>query len=304
MRAVIYRRYGDPSVLSVDDVSEPHAGPGTVRIRAAAASVNPVDWKFRAGYMAEFIPLQFPVIPGNDAAGVVDEVGDGVQGVSIGDPIFGTTMLGATAEEVLLTVWAPIPATLSVAQAAGAGFAGIAAVRALDLLGLSSGQTVLIEGAAGGVGTIATQVAVARGLAVIGTASEVNHDYLRSLGASPTIYGEGLVDRVAQIAPNGVDGVLDTAGSGSLPDLITVAGAADHVATLVDLNAPAAGAILVDATSGNPSAALQEIANLAATGQLTIPVSETFPLERIADAHALSQSGHVRGKLVVTLQDG
>ena len=302
MRAATYRSYGDPSVLSVEDVPEPHAGPGTVRIRAAAASVNPVDWKFRAGYMAEFIPVQFPAISGNDAAGVVDELGDGVEDVSIGDRIFGIAMLGGTAEEVVLSAWAPIPATLSVEQAAGAGFAGIAAVRALDLLGLSSGQTLLIEGAAGGVGTIATQVAVARGLTVVGTAREVNHDYLRSIGASPTTYGEGLPDRVAQIAPNGIDGVLDNAGSGSLADLIMIAGAADRVATLVDLNAPAAGAILVDGRSGNPSAALLEIANLAANGQLTIPISETFPIERIADAHALSQTGHVRGKLVVTLQ--
>jgi NADPH:quinone reductase-like Zn-dependent oxidoreductase len=301
VRAATYRNYGDPSVLSVGDVPEPHAGPGTVRIQAAAASVNPVDWKFRAGYMAEFIPVEFPAIPGNDAAGVVDELGDGVEGVSVGDRIFGTTLLGGTAEEVVLSAWAPIPAALSVEQASGAGFAGIAAVRALDLLGLSSGQTLLIEGAAGGVGTIATQVAVARGLMVIGTAREVNHNYLRSIGASPITYGEGLPDRVAQIAPKGVDGVLDNAGSGSLPDLIMIAGAADRVATLVDLNAPAAGAILVDGRSGNPSAALLEIANLAANGQLTITISETFPMERIADAHALSEAGHVRGKLVVRL---
>lgn len=301
MRAAIYRSYGDPSVLSVDELPEPHAGSGTVRIRAAAASVNPVDWKFRAGYMAEFIPLQFPAIPGNDAAGVVDELGDGVEGLSIGDRIFGITMLGGTAEEVVLSAWAPIPAALSVEQAAGAGFAGIGGIRGLDLLGLSSGQTLLIEGAAGGVGTIATQVAIARGLTVIGTASEGNHEYLRSIGAVPTTYGEGLPDRVAQIAPNGVDGVLDNAGSGSLADLIMIAGAADRVATLVDLNAPAAGAILVDGQSGNPSAALQEIANLAANGQLRITISETFPIERIAEAHSLSQTGHVRGKLAITI---
>jgi NADPH:quinone reductase-like Zn-dependent oxidoreductase len=142
---------------------------------------------------------------------------------------------------------------------------------------------------------------VARGLTVIGTASEGNHDYLRSLGANPTTYGEGLPDRVAQLAPNGVDGVLDNAGSGSLADLIVIAGAADRVATLVDLNAPALGAILVDGRSGNPSAGLQEIAELAADGRLTITISQIFPMDRIAEAHALNQSGHVRGKLAVTL---
>jgi NADPH:quinone reductase-like Zn-dependent oxidoreductase len=301
MHAVTYRTYGDPSVLSVDDVAEPHAGPGQIRIRAAAASVNPVDWKFRYGYMAEFIPLRFPAIPGNDAAGGVDELGDGVEGVSVGDQVFGTTMLGGTAQNVVLSAWAPIPASMTVEQAAGAGFAGIAAVRGLDILDLSAGQTLLIEGAAGGVGTIASQVAVARGLTVIGTAREANHDYLRSLGVIPTTYGGGLPERVAALVPNGVDGALDNAGSGSLVDLIAIAGAPNRVATLVDLSAPAVGAHLVDATSGNPSAALQEIADLAADGKLTVTIMEAFPMERIADAHELSQSGHVRGKLVITI---
>jgi NADPH:quinone reductase-like Zn-dependent oxidoreductase len=301
MRAVVYRSYGDPSVLSVEDVEEPHAGPGQIRIRAAAASVNPVDWKFRYGYMAEFIQLQFPAIPGNDAAGAVDELGEGVAGMSLGDRVFGTTMLGATAENVVLSSWAPIPVALTEEQAAGAGFAGIAAVRGLEVLDLSAGQTLLIEGAAGGVGTLASQLAVARGLTVIGTASEGNHHYLRSLGVVPTTYGEGLARRVAALAPSGVDGALDNAGSGSLVDLIAIAGAPNHVATLVDLSAPAVGAHLVDASSGNPSAALQEIANLAADGNLTIPIMETFPMERIAEAHELSQGGHVRGKLIIKL---
>ena len=301
MRAAVYHSYGDPSVLSVEEVPEPHAGPGQVRIHAAAASVNPVDWKFRAGYMAEFIPVQFPAIPGNDAAGLVDELGDGVEGVSIGDPIFGTSMLGGTAQEVVLSAWAPIPATLTVEQAAGAGFAGIAAVRAVDLLHLSGGQTLLIEGAAGGVGSIAAQVAVARGLTVIGTAREGNHDYLRSMGVLATSYGEGLAERVSALVPEGVDGILDTAGSGSLADLILIAGGPDRVVTVADLNAGALGVHLVDATSGNPSAALRELADIAADGQLSVTISETFPMERLADAHALSQSGHVRGKLIVTI---
>jgi NADPH:quinone reductase-like Zn-dependent oxidoreductase len=301
MRAAVYHSYGDPSVLSVEDVPEPHAGPRQVRIRAAAASVNPVDWKFRAGYMAEFIPVQFPAIPGNDAAGLVDELGDGVDGVSIGDPIFGTSMLGGTAEEVVLSAWAPIPATLTVEQAAGAGFAGITAVRAVDLLDLSGGQTLLIEGAAGGVGSMAVQVGVARGLTVIGTAREGNHDYLRSMGVLATSYGEGLPERVSALAPHGVDGILDTAGSGSLADLILIAGGPDRVVTVADLNAASLGVRLVDATSGNPSAALHELADLAADGQLTVTFTETFPMERLADAHALSQSRHVRGKLIISL---
>lgn len=301
MRAATYRSYGDPSVLTVEEAPEPHAGPGQVRIHAGAASVNPADWKFRAGYMAEFLPVEFPAIPGNDAAGVVDEVGEGVSGGSIGDPVFGVTMLGGTAENVVLTAWAPTPDALTVEQAAGAAFAGVVATRALEILGLRRSQTLLIEGAAGGVGQMAAQLAVSRGLTVIGTASEENHDFLRGLGAVPTFYGEGLSERVAAMAPHGVDGVLDTAGSGSLAELVTITGDADRVATLADYSAPGVGAHLVDGMSGNPRAALEEIADLAARGELTVHISQTFPVEQIADAHALSQSGHTRGKLVVTI---
>jgi NADPH:quinone reductase-like Zn-dependent oxidoreductase len=253
--------------------------------------------------MAEFIPVEFPAIPGNDAAGVVDEVGDGVEGVSVGDRVFGNTMLTGSAEQVVLSAWAPVPDAMTVEQAAAAGFAGVVALRALELLDLRRGQTLLIEGAAGGVGHIAGQVGTARGLTVIGTASEANQDFLRSLGMVPTTYGEGLAQRVGALAPNGVDGVLDTAGSGSLTDLISIAGDAAKVASLADYSAPALGAQLVDGSSGDPAAALQEIAGLAADGRLTVTISETFPVEEIAEAHAVSEAGHVRGKLVLTLWD-
>ena len=286
--------YGDPSVLAVEEVDEPHAGPGQVRIRAGAASINPVDWKFRAGYMAEFFPVAFPAVPGNGAAGTVDQVGEGVTGVSAGDRVFGTTMLGGTAEHVVLSAWAGIPATWTTEQAAGAGFAGMVAVRSLDLIDLTIGQTLLIEGAAGGVGSMAAQIGVARGLTVIGTASEANHDHLRSIGVIPTTYGAGLADRVSALAPDGVDGALDTVGSGSLADLITITGAPGKVASLADYTALAAGALLVDGSSGDPAAALQEVATLADTGQLSVNVSQTFPMEEIGDAHTLSQAGHVR----------
>jgi NADPH:quinone reductase-like Zn-dependent oxidoreductase len=168
-------------------------------------------------------------------------------------------------------------------------------VRAVDLLGLSGGQTLLIEGAAGGVGSMAAQVAVARGLTVIGTAREGNHDYLRSMGVLATSYGEGVAERVSALVPDGVDGILDTAGSGSLADLIVIAGGPDRVVTIADLNAAALSVHLVDATSGNPSAALHELADIAADGRLSVTISETFPMERLADAHVLSQSGHVHG---------
>jgi NADPH:quinone reductase-like Zn-dependent oxidoreductase len=301
MRAVRYHEYGDPQVLNVEEAPEPHAGPGQVRIRAAAASVNPVDWKCRAGYLAEMMPRQFPVIPGYDAAGVVDEVGEGASDVGVGDTVLGLAASGGTAEHVILSAWAPVPEKWNLQEAAGAGFAGATAVRTLNLAGLSAGQTLLVEGAAGGVGSIAAQVAVARGLSVIGTASETNHDYLRSIGVVPTTYGPGLAERVAELAPAGVDGALDTAGSGSLTDLIRLVDQPGKVVSIADYAAPSLGARFDDGSTGNPAQALSELTDLGAAGQLQIAVADMFPAEQAAEAHALSQTGHVRGKLVITL---
>ena len=174
-------------------------------------------------------------------------------------------------------------------------------MRTLDLLGVGSGTTVLINGAAGGVGSAAVQIARARGARVIGTASENNHDYLRSLGAEPTTYGEGLEQRVRELAPDGVDAALDAAGAGELPALVELTGSPDRVVTIADfLGAQETG---VEFSGGMGTAravhALSEIGDLIEAGEFTLPVSETFPLDRIAEAHELSQRGHVRGKLVL-----
>ncbi len=222
MRAVTFDEYGDPHVLHVAEVPEPHAGPDQVRIKVKAASVNPVDWKIRAGYLAQMMPVDFPAIPGRDAAGVVDEIGEGVTGVDIDAEVFGSALGGSNAEYAVLVGWGRKPAVWSFAEAAGAGVASSTSVRSLDQLGVQAGQTSLIEGAAGGVGSVAAQIALGRGLKVIGTASESNHEFLRSLGVIPTTYGEGLADRVAALAPNGIDYVIDMVGSGSIAQLVTL----------------------------------------------------------------------------------
>lgn len=300
MRAVTYREYGDPSVLTVEDVPDPHAGPGQVRIRVTAAGVNPIDWKFRAGYLQQMMPLQFPVIPGRDAAGVVDEVGDGVTGTAVGDRVFGLSDTGTAAEYAVLTAWAPVPDAWTTEQAAAAGVAAETAVRTLDLLGVDAGSTLLVEGAAGGVASAAVQLAVARGATVIGTASEANHDYLRSLGATPTTYGPGLADRVGALAPTGVDAVLDTVGSGSLPELVKIAPTAGDVVSIADPTAPEHGARLTVAPE-SPATALAAAAALGAAGSYRPHVAATYPLDQVADAHTRSQAGHTRGKLVITV---
>lgn len=301
MRAARFHTYGEPTVLRIESIPEPHPGPGEIRIRATAASVNPIDWKLRAGQLQQFIPVELPAIPGRDAAGVVDEIGEGVRGVSVGDRVFGLGgVTDATAEFVLLSAWARTPDAWSDEQAAGAGLASVTAMRGLTALGPLSGRTVLIEGAAGGVGSAAVAVAVADGATVIGTASERNHEFLRALGALPTTYGPGLSERVAALAPQGVDVVLDAAGSGSLDDLVEIAGDPTRVATVADpINGQRLGTHVVNAE--NDSRLLEIAAELGQQGRYTPHVAETFPLEEIADAHAQAALGRTRGKIVVSI---
>ncbi|QKV69168.1 NADP-dependent oxidoreductase [Streptomyces harbinensis] len=299
MRALTYTDYGDPSVLRVTDQPEPHAGPGQVRIAVHAAAVNPIDWKIRRGLFDDTSPLAFPAIPGSDASGVVDEVGPGVAGVSVGDEVFGSGR-SASAQYAVLDHYTVKPPELTWEQASGLPMATETARRALGLLGLRAGQTLLIEGAAGGTGSAAAQFAIADGLTVIGTASDRNQDYLRSLGVRPTTYGTGLKDRVARLAPDGVDGVFDTAGSGSLPELIEIAGDPGRVVTIADFSAPQYGARVTSAMSDDPAYdALPRAAELAREGRFTVAIDSEYPLDAGAKAHERSEGGHVRGKIVL-----
>jgi NADPH:quinone reductase-like Zn-dependent oxidoreductase len=261
--------------------------------------VNPIDWKVRAGYLAEIMPTSFPAVPGSDAAGVVDEIGAGVTGVGTGDAVFGLA-IGGAAELAVLTAWAPVPSRWSPEQAAAAGLVSTTAITGLDALGDIAGKTVLIEGAAGGVGSAAVEIAIARGAAVIGTASAAGHDFLRALGATPVTYGEGLAERVALAAPAGVDAALDVAGAGSLADLIAIVGDAAQVVTVADYNAAASGVVMVQGAA-NAAANLAIAADLGAAGTYTPRIHATYPLERAAQAHAHVQDGHPQGKVVITL---
>jgi NADPH:quinone reductase-like Zn-dependent oxidoreductase len=297
MRAVQYSEFGGPEVLQVAEVEEPHAGPGEVRIRVEAVSVNPIDWKVRSGAFGG----ELPIIPGRDAAGVVDEVGEGAAEVAVGDAVFGFVVGGGSAEYAVLDHWARKPAGLSFAEAAGYPVAVETTGRVLKLLAPEAGQTLIVNGAAGGVGSAAVQIALARGLRVIGTAGEANHDYLRELGAEPVLYGEGLVERVRAIAPDGVDRAFDAAGHGALPALIELTGTPDHVVTIADFSGAELG-VRVSSGMGAERAyeALDEAARLHEAGRLSIPVARTFPLEEAGEAHRISEGGHLRGKLVLT----
>jgi len=297
IKAVRFSQFGGPEVLEIVDLPDPHPGPGQVRIAVRAAGVNPSDWKKRKGLMDGELPQTM----GHEAAGAVDELGAGVADVAIGDRVFGFSAEGAgQAELAVLSYYAPIPPSLDFPGAAALPAAIETATRALDQLGVGSGSTLLINGASGSVGSAAVQLAVVRGARVIGTASPANHEYLRSLGAEPVAYGEGLVERVRALAPDGVDAALDVAGSGVLPELIELAGGPEHVVTIADFGgAQEHGVTFSSGDAGRAVHALVEIGELIESGRFSLPVAQTFPLAEIAAAHRVSEDGHVRGKLVL-----
>jgi NADPH:quinone reductase-like Zn-dependent oxidoreductase len=296
MKAARFQQFGGPEVLEIVDLPAPHPGPGQVRIAVRAAGVNASDWKKRKGLMDSELPQTM----GYEAAGVVDELGEGVADVAIGDRVFGLSAEGAAqAELTVLSYYAKIPPSLDFAAAAALPAAIETATRALDQLGVKGG-TLLVNGASGSVGSAAVQLAVARGARVVGTASPANHDFLRSLGAEPVAYGEGLVTRVRTLAPDGVDRALDVAGSGVLPELIELAGAPEHVVTIADFEgARKHGVTFSRGDAGRAVHVLAEIGDLIESGRFSLPITTTFPLAEVAEAHRVSEDGQVRGKLVL-----
>jgi NADPH:quinone reductase-like Zn-dependent oxidoreductase len=298
MRAVQFEQFGGPEVLHVVDIEVPRPRPGQVRLRVVAAGVNPLDGKIRSGALQALFPTPLPVVPGFEVAGVVDAVGDGVQEVSVGDEVFGWSDTGAYAEHALATTVAARPPDLDWASTVALPVAGEAAERVLDLLAVVAGETLLVHGASGAVGTLAVQLATARGVRVIGTAGPDNLDYVTGLGATATTYGLGLIDRVQALAPDGVDAVFDVAGKGALEDSITLRGGTDRIITIADFRARDLGVTFASGPGQRSVARLAALAQAAAHGELELVV-RTYPLEQAAAAHQLSDAGHVRGKLAL-----
>ncbi len=298
MHALQYSSYGGPEVLEWANAPEVHAGPGQIRVAVRAASVNPADWKGFGGAWAGGKPLEGTGYVGYDASGVVDEVGDGVTDISVGDEVLG---LGSStmAEFAVLSSWAHKPASVDWAVAAAAGVAGETAERGLRLLEVTSGNTVFVDGGAGGVGAVVVQMAGARGARVIASASEANHGYLEELGATPVLYGEGVADRVRAAAGGPVDAVFDVAGKTPVEELVSLAPEPAKVVTIANFAAAEAGARVTGGGADSlPMPALAEVADLLADNRLVIKV-QTFPFDRAAEAYAISLAGHVRGKLVL-----
>ena len=303
-KAIEFARYGGPEVLELVEAPDPQPGPGQVRLSVRAAGVNPIECKVRRGAMAEVHPLRLPTGLGSELAGVVDQVGEGVAALQVGDEVLGFSTTPAYAELALADPAALTakPADLDWATAAGLPIGVRTAYRVLELLHVADGDVLLIHAAAGGVGLFAVQLARARGATVVGTASESNHEFLRSLGATPVTYGDGLGERVRGVAPAGVDAVLDASGRGELPLSIELAGGTERVLTIAAPDAAKYG-VAFSGGAGGPtvdvSSAIPLALELIAAGRLQVPIWKTYPLADAAAAHAESEGGHLRGKIVL-----
>ncbi|WP_433185797.1 NADP-dependent oxidoreductase [Actinoallomurus sp. CA-150999] len=307
-RAVSYETFGGPEVLELRDVPEPHAGPGEVRVRVTTAGLNPMDWIIasRPEAAAQFgitVPSGF----GYDFAGVVDEVGDGATGFAVGDRVHGGALGRAVADFVVVKIPTdasealfPTPDGISDEVASTLPVAGLTAAAALAAIDLRSGDTVLIGGAAGGVGVFAVQLAKLAGATVIGTASEGTFEFLRKLGAEPLAYGHGLADRVRTLASGGVTAATDLFGTETAETALALGVPPERISTIAAGPNPPGGVRATGGFDAGPDA-MERITEAILAGKLTVPVAATFPIEQIRDAVALQAGRHVHGKIVVTL---
>ncbi|GAA4624661.1 NADP-dependent oxidoreductase [Actinoallomurus vinaceus] len=307
-RAVIYETFGGPEVLELREVPEPHAGPGEVRVRVAAAGLNPMDWILASRpEAAEQFGITVPSGFGYDFAGVVDEVGDGATGFAVGDRVYGGALGRAVADFVVVKT--PTSASEALFHtpdgigdevASTLPVAGLTAAAALAAIDLRSGDTVLIGGAAGGVGVFAVQLAKLAGATVLGTASEGTFEFLRQFGVEPVAYGPGLADRVRALAPDGVTAATDLYGTETAETALALGVPPERISTIAAGPNPPGGVCATGGFDAGPDA-VERITDAILAGKLTVPIAATFPIEKIRDAVTLQSGRHVHGKIVVTL---
>ncbi|GAA3754082.1 NADP-dependent oxidoreductase [Micromonospora maritima] len=301
-KIVVFNEYGGPEVLHLVDVPDPEAGTGQVRIRVKAAGVQPFDCATRRGDFAAYNPLTFPVRLGNEVAGIVDQVGAGVTGFADGDEVIAYLDMQGYADTVVVPAdqVGHKPAKMPWAEAGVLTASGQTAYTALDELRVGAQDTLLVHAAAGGVGSFAVQLAKARGAQVVGTASERNHDYLRSLGAVPVTYGPGLADRVRAAVPQGITCALDAIGGEALDVSLELLGSPERIVTIADWARSAQLGIRRIGTERS-ARKLDDLTRLWSEGKLVVEVAESVPLSRAAEAHRLVETGHVRGKVALVV---
>ena len=298
-KAIVLTNYGPPDVLVWTDVPIPEPGPSQIRIRVMAAGVSPTDPKIRRGDLKAVFPLPARAVLGFEAAGVVDALGPSVYGVQVGDEVASLLPgLGGYGEYALASSWTPKPPNVSWSDAAALSASAEAAVGVLKQLGVARGETLLVLGAAGSVGMIATQLAASWGVKVVGAASASDHDLVRDLGGVPVSYGAGLADRVRELSPS-VDAVLDAASNGALQDAITLGADPARILTLADEHAADLGVSLSAPTPDRAPEALDETMPLLAAGALRLRRQRHLPMAEAAEAHRLLERGDAHDKLVL-----
>ncbi|MDQ8737695.1 NADP-dependent oxidoreductase [Paenibacillus sp. LHD-38] len=302
MRAAAFTSIGGPEVMRVMEFPDPQAGPGQVRVHVKTAGVQHYDCAIRSGWTPSYgVAVNLPQIPGNEFAGIVDQVGDGVTGFSVGSEVLGFATLNCYAEYVVVGADQIVskPRTMSWEEAGGLTGNGQGAYIALKVIAVEPGETVLINGAAGSLGSFAVQLAKEWGAkTVIGTASESNHDYVRSLGAIPITYEEGLAERIRTIAPDGVDSAFDTAGGEGLRAAVELVRDKNRICTFFAYDLIEELGLRV--VGGTRSASrLAELVDLHTKGKLKIHIRQVFPLDRAEDAHRAIETRHGRGKIII-----
>jgi len=302
-RAVRFNNYGGLEVLQVVEVDRPVPGPGKVLVRVKAAGINPGEASIRKGLFADRWPSTFPSGQGSDLAGIVEEVGPGVPNVAVGDEVIGfSNDRSSQAELVVIDSGnlVPRPANVPWEQAGALFIAGSTAYAAVRSVALKAGDTVVVSGAAGGVGSIAVQLAREAGAKVIGLAGAANHQWLTDHGVIPIAYGDGVEDRIRVASGGKVDAFVDTFGGGYVELALKLGVPANRIDTIIDFAAAAKYGVMTEGSQAAANAeVLGELAGLLASGRLEIPIAKVYPLAKVRDAYQELEQRHTRGKIVL-----
>ena len=302
MRAVRFHDYGDASVLRVDDIDTPAIGDEQVLVRVVAAATNILDIALRQGQMGDAFPGTLPSGQGFDLAGTVVDIGSKVTGFAAGDDVIGWAPRRAQADYAAVDAneLADKPAAISWAAAASIPTAGATAYGAVHAVNPQPGETVVVSAAAGGVGALITQMVINGGASVIATAGPSNFDFLRRLGAIPVAHGDGLIDRITDAAPDGIDAYLDNYGDGNVDLALRLGVRPERINTIIDFAAAQQyGVHAAGQAEGNDGLIFAELAHLIAETKLTIPVQANYPVEQVRTAYEELERRHTRGKIVL-----